>query len=664
MQDVGFRSHRDAFKEVVVVDKGTSTTGLVVLHCTGERQTLNLKSFFAGKQAIDREQVSKFAKGSEIELRSKRYWEKGFILDSHMSRNYQRHHPLHHHHHHHHQQQYRNRPPIVVHNHDVLSGRGVNIAHHPGNERFRALVTTRADESYCTAYSASEKRAVAEEIIRHIKALDPPGRFLKRDGRGQVSRGLNGPWEELSEREAIKKTCQALRDCNRTDRQGYALGVTAPQDVLQSAQQRQRSGLTSKQQAAAAVAAANLKRGASSRSLSPSIENAAELLKKQRTTENTPPHNSTGVMIAPAPAVALHTSTAPSTGTVPTTTTTAAGTGSASAATATPTQAPYGVPPPAQDPHTSVTATAALVAANSYPTDNLMVAAAVAAAATAPAELTPPQTTYHPQPGSSLEVIQYTAQQHAAPGAPSTSIPPQHQQQPAELPHYPTAPGPQPPATSAYAPGPPVQYPAAPSFAPKFTSTAPPPYASPPAPLPQEVTPSPTGPAPAPYTAGAPSTAAPAPFPEELLAAPPPPPAVPPGSSHPPSPYANATVGNESVPTTPYGLSAATSIFNSMAAAASYETPAAPPAPTATDPLTPMDSGIPMLGAPTPAASTRDAQELLEAMSAAGSNSNPAEQRYNGGALGGYHRHHNIEVGPGSPGTALEDAAALGMTEL
>jgi hypothetical protein len=190
----------------------------------------------------------------------------------------------------------------VVNDHDVLSGRGVNIAHHPGNQRFRTLVTTRADDNYCTQYSASEKRAVAEEIIKHIKALDPPGRFLKRDTRVKTnSRGLNGPWMEISQREAIKKTCQALRDCNRTDREGYASGVTMPEDVLQEANQRAQLGLSVKQQAEAAVAAAAQSQNEAVASLhqqsfkrardvaadwgrvSPSVENAAEWLKKQRT---------------------------------------------------------------------------------------------------------------------------------------------------------------------------------------------------------------------------------------------------------------------------------------------------------------------------------------------------------------------------------------------
>jgi hypothetical protein len=150
------------------------------------------------------------------------------------------------------------RQGAVVHNNDVLCGRGVNIAQHPGNERFRALVSTINDDSYCTSYTTNEKRALAEDVIKHIRSLDPPGRFLKRGGRSQSSRGLSGPWEELSPKECIKKTCQALRDCNRMDRQGYAAQVPVPTDVQASANQRSASGLSLKEQAAAAVAKARV----------------------------------------------------------------------------------------------------------------------------------------------------------------------------------------------------------------------------------------------------------------------------------------------------------------------------------------------------------------------------------------------------------------------
>jgi len=139
--------------------------------------------------------------------------------------------------------------PVIVHEHDVLAGRGVNIAQHPGNQRFRTLISTYKDKAYCTTYTAQEKRAVAKEIIGHIITLDPPGRFLKREGRGHISRGLSGPWEVLSERDCIKKTCQALRDCNRLDRSGYAEGVSRPEDVQEVAKVVQHSGKSVKQRA-------------------------------------------------------------------------------------------------------------------------------------------------------------------------------------------------------------------------------------------------------------------------------------------------------------------------------------------------------------------------------------------------------------------------------
>lgn len=198
------------------------------------------------------------------------------------------------------------RPSIVPNEHDILCGRGVNIAQHAGNERFRALIQSRHDANYCHSYTTSEKRAVAEDIISHLQQLVPPGRFLKRPGRSKNSRGLEGPWEELSEKESIKKTCQALRDCNRQDRTGYANSVHVPQDVHFYEQLRSRTGMSNKQ--FAQLGAAKAKKdaeeaaelaGKRSRplieqtpsttfasnwgSISPSVQNAAEWLKRQKT---------------------------------------------------------------------------------------------------------------------------------------------------------------------------------------------------------------------------------------------------------------------------------------------------------------------------------------------------------------------------------------------
>lgn len=123
---------------------------------------------------------------------------------------------------------------IEVTAHDVLCGKGVSIANHPGNERFRALVQSHKDSDYCSGYSAEMKKTIATDIIQHIQSLDPPGRFLKRQSNAngaKRSRGLKGPWEVLTNIETIKKTCQALRDCNRSDRSNYAIDVPVPEDV-------------------------------------------------------------------------------------------------------------------------------------------------------------------------------------------------------------------------------------------------------------------------------------------------------------------------------------------------------------------------------------------------------------------------------------------------
>jgi hypothetical protein len=132
--------------------------------------------------------------------------------------------------------------PIVVRDNDVIKGRGVKIAQHIGNLRFRALIKQKHDPTYCEGFSSSEKKALAKEIIQHIQDLNPPGRFLKQHGE-------NGPWVELTKTETEKKTKQALRDCNRADRTGYAKQVTAPQDVERADEERKRSGLTLQERA-------------------------------------------------------------------------------------------------------------------------------------------------------------------------------------------------------------------------------------------------------------------------------------------------------------------------------------------------------------------------------------------------------------------------------
>eukprot|EP00934_Nitzschia_sp_Nitz4_P006845 Nitzschia sp. Nitz4//scaffold68_size99682//31503//32690//NITZ4_004559-RA/size99682-processed-gene-0.17-mRNA-1//1//CDS//3329556578//6835//frame0 len=141
-----------------------------------------------------------------------------------------------------------------IHVNDVLFGRGINLAGLAGNERLRALAKARRDSDYCEQFSSSEKRALAVEIVQHIQSLDPPGRFLKRPKGFETTRNYQGHWEVLSEKDAIKKATQTLRDCNRSDRRGYANEVEAPDDVVEFANRLTHSGLTLRKYAEALVA--------------------------------------------------------------------------------------------------------------------------------------------------------------------------------------------------------------------------------------------------------------------------------------------------------------------------------------------------------------------------------------------------------------------------
>jgi hypothetical protein len=146
--------------------------------------------------------------------------------------------------------------PFGVHDHDILSGRGAFVNGHIGNARLRTLASERKIQFDSGGYT--EKRALATEIVQIIKALDPPGRFLKRskknkpedeqllllqqqqqqlllqqqqqqqqDGQGNMfnlpPRGLDGTWEELSDEKSIHKACQVMRDIDRPDRKDREL---------------------------------------------------------------------------------------------------------------------------------------------------------------------------------------------------------------------------------------------------------------------------------------------------------------------------------------------------------------------------------------------------------------------------------------------------------
>ena len=62
---------------------------------------------------------------------------------------------------------------------DVLCGRGAATNNHPGNLRFRALISLHQDQ-YLAAQNG-EKAEISRSVVRALRQFDPPGRFLKKD---------------------------------------------------------------------------------------------------------------------------------------------------------------------------------------------------------------------------------------------------------------------------------------------------------------------------------------------------------------------------------------------------------------------------------------------------------------------------------------------------
>lgn len=93
---------------------------------------------------------------------------------------------------------------VNAHDHDVLYGRGGNTNHHQGNKRFRDMVKYNKERYYKSP--KKDKNKVAMEIVETIRLQKPSGRFLEKDE--------NGFWQDVGDKKAIQKTCQALRDVN------------------------------------------------------------------------------------------------------------------------------------------------------------------------------------------------------------------------------------------------------------------------------------------------------------------------------------------------------------------------------------------------------------------------------------------------------------------
>mmetsp|Transcript_38478 Transcript_38478/g.70939 ORF Transcript_38478/g.70939 Transcript_38478/m.70939 type:complete len:329 (+) Transcript_38478:230-1216(+) len=83
---------------------------------------------------------------------------------------------------------------------DVLLGRGVATTRHPGNQRFRSIVS-----QHCELYATSTKKQkmiISRSIVAKIQT---EGKFLVKEAN-------TGLWHEVDDRRALEKTAQALRD--------------------------------------------------------------------------------------------------------------------------------------------------------------------------------------------------------------------------------------------------------------------------------------------------------------------------------------------------------------------------------------------------------------------------------------------------------------------
>jgi hypothetical protein len=101
---------------------------------------------------------------------------------------------------------------------DVFLGRGGNLWKKEGNARLREICF-----SFMPQYDNGpklDKPQLAQSIVHKIKAMNPPGRFLKKKRKSPEPSSLNSftleeMWVEVSDDVAIEKVSQVFRDIRR-----------------------------------------------------------------------------------------------------------------------------------------------------------------------------------------------------------------------------------------------------------------------------------------------------------------------------------------------------------------------------------------------------------------------------------------------------------------
>lgn len=86
---------------------------------------------------------------------------------------------------------------------DVLCGRGGGSQNHVGNKEYRAVISANK-RSYIDSNRKS-KGMIVHSIVNAVRLQNPPGRFLEKDSG-------SGLWNDIGDKRAFAKTCQAIRE--------------------------------------------------------------------------------------------------------------------------------------------------------------------------------------------------------------------------------------------------------------------------------------------------------------------------------------------------------------------------------------------------------------------------------------------------------------------
>mmetsp|Transcript_6893 Transcript_6893/g.10908 ORF Transcript_6893/g.10908 Transcript_6893/m.10908 type:complete len:310 (-) Transcript_6893:89-1018(-) len=92
---------------------------------------------------------------------------------------------------------------ITPHENDILMGRGGKNNQHVGNEKLRGMA--RLHSANYQVASKKGKSFISRQLVKQVRLLGPPGRFLKKDN-------ATGVWEDVGDDVAREKASQVLRD--------------------------------------------------------------------------------------------------------------------------------------------------------------------------------------------------------------------------------------------------------------------------------------------------------------------------------------------------------------------------------------------------------------------------------------------------------------------